>query len=103
MTVVQGTLTMTLHGQEATAYRAGSLLSIPRHTRMQARNLRPAPLELIVIKASDAAGALRPCCLRFTPRAPARSPVRMCSALPPAVTFRGAGPALLPPPIAPAV
>ena len=59
MTVVQGTLTITLDGQEATAYPAGSLLRIPRATHMQVRNLHPETLELIVVKAPapEAAGA----------------------------------------------
>lgn len=51
MTVLKGRLTLRLAEQEAHAYEEGTVLKIPMHTRMLARNLSEGTLELIVVKA----------------------------------------------------
>lgn len=51
MTVVRGTLSIGLGGQESREYAAGTLLKIPIHTKMNVRNLHSETLELIVVKA----------------------------------------------------
>jgi quercetin dioxygenase-like cupin family protein len=51
MTVVRGTLSISLEDQETHAYPAGTVVKIPRGTRMNVRNLNEAVLELIVVKA----------------------------------------------------
>ncbi len=51
MTVVRGTLSITLNEQEAHEYEVGTLLKIPHRTRMDVRNLHAETLELFVVKA----------------------------------------------------
>ncbi len=51
MTVLAGTLTIALDGGPDAAYTRGTVLAIPRGTRMHPRNLHPEPLELTVVKA----------------------------------------------------
>jgi quercetin dioxygenase-like cupin family protein len=51
MTVVRGRLSIGLNEQDVHEYEAGTLLKIPFQTRMDARNLYPETLELLVIKA----------------------------------------------------
>lgn len=51
MTVVRGRLNIALGDQEPHEYEAGTMIKIPFQTRMNARNLYPDTLELIVVKA----------------------------------------------------
>ncbi|MEA3326833.1 MAG: cupin domain-containing protein [Chloroflexota bacterium] len=51
MTVLKGTLSITLDEQEVVDYSSGTLLKIPYRTKMNVRNLLDDILELIVIKA----------------------------------------------------
>ncbi|NLB61984.1 MAG: hypothetical protein GX802_06185 [Clostridiales bacterium] len=51
MTVVRGTLSLTLADQEAHVYPRGTLLTIPFKTKMIAENKHDEVLELIVVKA----------------------------------------------------
>lgn len=51
MTVLRGTLSIGLGEQETHEYTAGTMLKIPFQTQMNVRNLHPATLELIVVKA----------------------------------------------------
>lgn len=51
MTVLKGSLSITLDEQDTHVYPAGSLLKIPFHVKMNVRNEYEAQLELIVIKA----------------------------------------------------
>jgi len=51
MTVLRGRLTLTLGEQEAHEYEAGTLLTIPIDTRMNARNGAQDTLEILVVKA----------------------------------------------------
>jgi len=50
MTVVRGTLSIGLGGQETHRYKAGSLIKIPYTTTMNVNNKDDETLELIVIK-----------------------------------------------------
>ena len=56
MTVVRGTLSIGLGEQDVHEYEAGTLLKIPNATKINVRNLRAAPLELIVVKAPAPSG-----------------------------------------------
>jgi len=51
MTVLMGTLSITLDDQEVATYRNGTLLKIPYRTKMNVRNCHDDILELIVVKA----------------------------------------------------
>ena len=51
MTIVRGTLSIGLDDQEAHVYEGGTLLKIPKGTKMNVQNLHPRMLELIVVKA----------------------------------------------------
>ena len=51
MTVVRGTLSIGLDEQEIHEYEAGTMLKIPNATKMNVRNMHPATLELIIVKA----------------------------------------------------
>lgn len=51
MTVVRGTLYLKLNGEDPNEYENGTLLKIPVNTKMNAKNLYPKTLELIVVKA----------------------------------------------------
>lgn len=51
MTVLRGTLSIGLDGQDIHEYAAGTLLKIPFQTRMNVKNLHGDTLELIVVKA----------------------------------------------------
>ncbi len=51
MTVLKGTLSITLDDQETALYSSGTLLKIPYKTKMNVQNLHDSLLELIVIKA----------------------------------------------------
>lgn len=51
MTVVSGTLTITLDEQEAKVYGKGTILKIPKGITMTARNEHNGILELYVVKA----------------------------------------------------
>ena len=51
MTVIRGTLSIGLGGEEMHHYEAGTVLKIPNATKMDLKNLHPLPLELIVVKA----------------------------------------------------
>lgn len=51
MTVVRGTLTLKLNDENPNEYENGTLLKIPINTKMNAKNLYPKTLELIVVKA----------------------------------------------------
>ena len=51
MTVLKGKLSIGLDAQELHVYNAGSLLKIPKQTKMNVKNLHPDTLELIVVKA----------------------------------------------------
>ena len=51
MTVLRGTLSITLDGQEPHIYDGGTLLKIPKGTLMTVTNQHPRMLELIVVKA----------------------------------------------------
>ncbi|HKL74315.1 MAG TPA: cupin domain-containing protein [Clostridia bacterium] len=51
MTVVQGTLSISLDEQEIHQYMGGTLLKIPFNTKMVVKNMYDATLELIVVKA----------------------------------------------------
>lgn len=51
MTVVRGTLTITLGEQPPREYEAGCILKIPHNTPMKAENTRDDTLELTVVKA----------------------------------------------------
>ena len=51
MTVLKGTLSITLNEQEVTTYPYGTLLKIPYRTKMNVRNCHDDILELIVVKA----------------------------------------------------
>lgn len=50
MTVIRGTLSISLNDQPVMEYGAGSVLHIPIRTTMNVRNLHPKVLELIVVK-----------------------------------------------------
>ncbi|NMA55377.1 MAG: hypothetical protein GX952_05530 [Firmicutes bacterium] len=51
MTVLRGTLSIGLNDQEVHEYEGGTLLKIPKGTKMNVRNLHQEVLELIVVKA----------------------------------------------------
>lgn len=51
MTVVRGTLSIGLDDQEIHEYSGGTLLKIPVNTKMNVKNLREQPLEIIIVKA----------------------------------------------------
>jgi len=51
MTVVRGTLSISLGEQEMHEYSYGHVLKIPINTKMDIRNLSSETLELIVVKA----------------------------------------------------
>ncbi len=51
MTVLKGILSIRLDDQDVHEYEAGSLLKIPRGTKMNVNNLHDDQLELIVVKA----------------------------------------------------
>jgi len=51
MTVVRGMLSIGLDEQETHEYDAGTMLKIPNATKMNVRNMHPATLELIIVKA----------------------------------------------------
>ena len=51
MTVLKGTLSISLDEQEVNTYTSGTLLKIPYRIKMHVRNLHDDILELIVIKA----------------------------------------------------
>lgn len=51
MTVMKGTLSITLDEQDIKTYTSGTLLKIPYKTKMNVQNLHDSILELIVIKA----------------------------------------------------
>ena len=51
MTVVRGTLSITLDEQKPHEYKGGTLLKIPFQTKMDVQNLHEEVLELIVVKA----------------------------------------------------
>jgi len=51
MTVLKGTLSITLDDQEVATYPYGTLLKIPYRTKMNVRNSHDEILELIVVKA----------------------------------------------------
>ncbi len=51
MTVVRGTLSITLNEQDTHTYYRGTLLKIPYQTKMNVKNLNDDTLELIVVKA----------------------------------------------------
>jgi hypothetical protein len=51
MTVIRGVLSIGLGEQEMCQYEAGTLLKIPKDTRMCVQNLQSDVLELIVVKA----------------------------------------------------
>ncbi len=51
MTVLRGRLSIRLDEQEAHEYDRGTILQIPFNTKMNVKNTREEPLELIVVKA----------------------------------------------------
>lgn len=51
MTVIRGTLSLTLGDQGIHEYDAGTLLKFPNNTKMQGQNLHTETLELIIVKA----------------------------------------------------
>ena len=51
MTVIRGTLSITLGEQGTKEYEAGTVLKIPLNTKMKAENRGKNTLELIVVKA----------------------------------------------------
>ena len=51
MTILRGQLSIQLNDQDIHIYSAGSLLKIPYQTKMNVKNLHPATLELIIVKA----------------------------------------------------
>jgi quercetin dioxygenase-like cupin family protein len=51
MSILRGTLTITLNDQEPHEYEAGSILKIPFQTKMNVRNLHDNLLEMTIIKA----------------------------------------------------
>lgn len=51
MTVVRGTLSISLNDQGIHKYSKGTLLKIPVNTKMNVKNLNDDTLELIVVKA----------------------------------------------------
>ncbi|SMC63633.1 cupin domain-containing protein [Papillibacter cinnamivorans] len=51
MTVIRGRLSIGLDEQEIHEYKAGTLLKIPFHTKMNVKNLHSETLELILVKA----------------------------------------------------
>jgi len=51
MTVLRGTLSITLDDQETHKYEAGTVLKIPIKIKMNVKNLDEDTLELIVVKA----------------------------------------------------
>jgi len=51
MTVVRGALSIGLDEQEIHHYSAGTMLKIPKDTKMNVRNTQDDTLELIVVKA----------------------------------------------------
>ena len=51
MTVIRGTLSISLGEQDTHEYPAGTLLKIPFNTKMNIKNLKSETLELIVVKA----------------------------------------------------
>ncbi len=51
MTILRGTLSIALGSQETREYGSGTLLKIPVGTKMNVKNLRNEPLELIIVKA----------------------------------------------------
>jgi quercetin dioxygenase-like cupin family protein len=51
MTVIRGTLSISLNEQDIHEYGAGTLLKIPVNTKMNVKNLGSATMELIVVKA----------------------------------------------------
>ncbi len=51
MTVIRGTLSISLDEQPVREYGAGTLVRIPNKTKMNVRNLSEDVLELIVVKA----------------------------------------------------
>ena len=50
MTVVRGTLSISLDDGEKTEYAAGHVLNIPEHTKMDVKNFYDETLELFVVK-----------------------------------------------------
>lgn len=56
MTVLRGTLSIGLDGQEFREYEDGTMLKIPFRTKMNVKNLHSGTLELIVVKAPAPAG-----------------------------------------------
>ena len=52
MTILRGQLSIQLNDQDVHIYGAGSLLKIPYQTKMNVKNLYPATLELIIVKAT---------------------------------------------------
>lgn len=51
MTVIRGTLSISLDEQETHLYEGGTLLKMPFRTKMNVRNENDEVLELIVVKA----------------------------------------------------
>ena len=51
ITVLKGTASLGISGQERHEYSADSVLKIPYKTKMSVKNMGKDPLELIVIKA----------------------------------------------------
>lgn len=51
MTVVSGTLTLSLNGEEAVRIKEKTVVKIPFETVMDAKNLDSGTLELLVVKA----------------------------------------------------
>ncbi|MDO5724803.1 MAG: cupin domain-containing protein [Tissierellia bacterium] len=51
MTVLRGTLSLDLEDQKTHAYTAGTIINIPKGTKMHPQNLNDEILEFIVIKA----------------------------------------------------
>ena len=51
MTVVRGTLSISLNDGEKTEYAAGHVLNIPEHTKMNVKNFYDKTLELLVVKS----------------------------------------------------
>ena len=51
MTILRGQLSIKLNDQDIHIYSAGNLLKIPYQTKMNVKNLHPATLELIIVKA----------------------------------------------------
>ena len=53
MIIVRGTMSLKLDEQEPNQYAMGQIISIPYHTKMDARNLADETLDFLVVKSPN--------------------------------------------------